>query len=858
MSKKIILAIFTSIALLTPVFAQISPTTPNGINKTQKTTRPNHNSAEAFCKKGDFNSSFEEYETAIECYDKALKLKPDYAEAYYGRAMAKSNLGKNKDAIDDYTSAIELSPKYAKAYYGRGLSENTLLKTDEALEDFNKAIELNPAYSEAYCRRGAIEDTLGKFDEAEKDFDKALELNPKYIEASFFKNKIQHRRMTFEKVIQACNKAIESDPNDIKSYFARANIRKRLGKNKEAIEDYNKIIELNPKYTDAYYCRGIIEAELGMTKEANIDFSKAVELAPESKKQYYAKSSDEYVMGEITSKQMEMVSESYHENAFHYIEQGQNKIALKNFNIALELNPNNIKAQNDLKYLLAQPDKNGKISTESFPSRKALPPEDKYKYICNSQVSRPMEYENDEDWNCEADRYKLKNPALLPIIRLKDDDKVDEKVYGYMNKKGKIVIQPKFTFADDFYEGLARVYVGGTRCMGRYSNDMYDTKYFYGGKYGYITKRGKFKIKPQFEYASRFGEGLAAVKINDKYGYINKKGKIIIQPQFYCAGEFEAGQAPVCMDEKTDKRTLIDKTGKPAPKDANYDRVHRFSEGLAVVEKDGKMGAINEKRELVIDIKYDYLSPFREGLAVAGTGSQYGYIDKTGKPAFEEKFSRACPFSEGLAAVEAEGETKEVNGLKFYLVKKCGYIDKTGKFVIGPEKMDWNYSFVNGLAPVNMYSKLEGEWIYMGKTGKFVYLDPSPDVIINLTDNDSLAYIAKYSGGNEDLPVYVPKMTEKIRQNLKISSFWKRKISVIFQIDSKGNILEKSLLVYKSSKNKNFDNKFTDIISKSAPFGEPHLNCTNWGKTIQVNYENRLHKLKQNKKPGFTLLEKSL
>ncbi len=35
-------------------------------------------------------------------------------------------------------------------------------------------------------------------------------------------------------------------------------------------------------------------------------------------------------------------------------------------------------------------------------------------------------------------------------------------------------------------------------------------------------KTGEFVIKPQFDFARDFSEGLAAVKVGDKWGYIHK------------------------------------------------------------------------------------------------------------------------------------------------------------------------------------------------------------------------------------------------------------------------------------------------------------------------------------------------
>ncbi|EIL3899587.1 WG repeat-containing protein, partial [Campylobacter coli] len=45
-------------------------------------------------------------------------------------------------------------------------------------------------------------------------------------------------------------------------------------------------------------------------------------------------------------------------------------------------------------------------------------------------------------------------------------------------------------------------------------------------------KNGEFVIKPNFDDAWYFREGLAKVGLNGKYGFIDKSGKIVIEPIF--------------------------------------------------------------------------------------------------------------------------------------------------------------------------------------------------------------------------------------------------------------------------------------------------------------------------------------
>ena len=71
---------------------------------------------------------------------------------------------------------------------------------------------------------------------------------------------------------------------------------------------------------------------------------------------------------------------------------------------------------------------------------------------------------------------------------------------------------------------------------------------------------GQVTIAPQFDYADRFVEGLAQVKINNKWGFINPAGSIVIKPQFDETDRFSEGLALVGIKDRCFSRfytTLI-------------------------------------------------------------------------------------------------------------------------------------------------------------------------------------------------------------------------------------------------------------------------------------------------------------
>lgn len=244
-------------------------------------------------------------------------------------------------------------------------------------------------------------------------------------------------------------------------------------------------------------------------------------------------------------------------------------------------------------------------------------------------------------------------------------------IYGFMNRKGEIVIKPQFARVANFSEGLARVSTSRLRSE---------------FKHIYIDKNGNKVIElKRFQQGYDFSEGLACIQIEGEggfgdYGYINKKGEMVIKPQFVHGSSFSEGLASVCPGPPW-KYGYIDKSGKMII-EPQFDRAWPFSEGLAMIRMNGKYGYIDKSGRIVIEpqfvspggpsIELGYPCRFsnsRAAVAIKKDGSvKWGYIDKTGKIVIEARFDKAFPFSGELAKVTIYEKWHE-------------YIDKTGKVI---------------------------------------------------------------------------------------------------------------------------------------------------------------------------------
>lgn len=95
--------------------------------------------AQQYFDKGVEKTALGEYSEAIRHFDRAIKLKPDFAKAYTFRGSVKYDMKDLEGALNDYNRSIELDPYCADPYDYRGTIKMIYLDEAGACEDFKKA-----------------------------------------------------------------------------------------------------------------------------------------------------------------------------------------------------------------------------------------------------------------------------------------------------------------------------------------------------------------------------------------------------------------------------------------------------------------------------------------------------------------------------------------------------------------------------------------------------------------------------------------------------------------------------------------------------------------------------------------------
>lgn len=126
------------------------------------------------------------FDQAVEAYQKALELRPSYAEAYVGLGDARAAKGDVDGAISSYRSALQFNPRNPRVHVSLGriyYAEKGLYY--ESVGSYKKAIELDPQFAEARMGLGEVYEDKGLYEDAIQEYRKVVELDPRHTGALY-------------------------------------------------------------------------------------------------------------------------------------------------------------------------------------------------------------------------------------------------------------------------------------------------------------------------------------------------------------------------------------------------------------------------------------------------------------------------------------------------------------------------------------------------------------------------------------------------------------------------------------------------------------------------------------------------
>ncbi len=216
-----------------------------------------------------------------------------------------------------------------------------------------------------------------------------------------------------------------------------------------------------------------------------------------------------------------------------------------------------------------------------------------------------------------------------------------------------------------------------------------------------------------------FNDDLAVIKDFDEYGFINSDGIIVIDGQFDYARKFHEGLAAVKVDEE------------------EYEQYIPEVDEYITLKRGGQWGFINNQGTFVVQPQYSILSTFQDDIAIyckggilkefyqnysTFVGGKWGIINVKGEEVLQPTYDNIRFLGEEILSANLGGEIDSHTG-DFYDGKWC-LLSKDGK-EISSLKYSWINKFDKGRAIVNaggIYDRdckeyCNGKWGYIDKNG---------------------------------------------------------------------------------------------------------------------------------------------
>ncbi|MDZ7958650.1 MAG: tetratricopeptide repeat protein [Aulosira sp. DedQUE10] len=247
------------------------------------------NNATDLYKQGNTLYDLQRYQDALAVYDKAVDIRPGYAQGWYGRGRTLSELKQYKEALAAYDKAIQILPDYLEAWSRRGLALANLQRYQEAIASFDKALQLENNSPEIWNAKGEAFSSLKQYENAIKAYDQAIDFQKNYYDAWENKGLALHNLKRYEDAITAYDKAIELKPDDGTFWYNRGNALVNLGRYEDAFRDYDKAVQYKSNYYQAWLSRSNILISLRRYPEAIASFDEVIKNNPNNYQAWYSR-----------------------------------------------------------------------------------------------------------------------------------------------------------------------------------------------------------------------------------------------------------------------------------------------------------------------------------------------------------------------------------------------------------------------------------------------------------------------------------------------------------------------------------------------------------------------------------------
>ncbi|XP_022888525.1 probable UDP-N-acetylglucosamine--peptide N-acetylglucosaminyltransferase SPINDLY isoform X1 [Olea europaea var. sylvestris] len=269
---------------------KLAGSTQDGIQKYYEAVKIDPHYAPAYYNLGVVYSEMMQYDTALNCYEKAAIERPMYAEAYCNMGVIYKNRGDLESAIACYERCLAVSSNFEIAKNNMAIALTDLgtkvkLEGDinQGVAYYKKALYYNWHYADAMYNLGVAYGEMLEFEMAVVFYQLAFHFNPHCAEACNNLGVIYKDRDNLDRAVECYQMALSIKPNFSQSLNNLGVVYTVQGKMDAAASMIEKAIAANPTYAEAYNNLGVLYRDAGNIGLAIDAYEQCLKIDPDSR-----------------------------------------------------------------------------------------------------------------------------------------------------------------------------------------------------------------------------------------------------------------------------------------------------------------------------------------------------------------------------------------------------------------------------------------------------------------------------------------------------------------------------------------------------------------------------------------------
>lgn len=257
--------------------------------------------ATIFLNLGNAMQSLGLHESAVQVYDAALALRPDYAQAALNCGNSLRSLRRFDAARRAYENAIQWRTGYGSAWFNLGNLLCDMGDVTAALSAYDTALTCSLSTADVWCNRGNLLKQAGRLAEALASYDTAIALKPD--DATLWSNRglTRHEMGEHAAAVADFEQALHLRPDYLNALCNKANSLRVLGEGDAAMAGYDAVLAQDPHHAQAHCNRGLLLRERKQLREAMAAFDASIRCNPELAQAYSNRALIHKTLGDYAS-----------------------------------------------------------------------------------------------------------------------------------------------------------------------------------------------------------------------------------------------------------------------------------------------------------------------------------------------------------------------------------------------------------------------------------------------------------------------------------------------------------------------------------------------------------------------------